>query len=218
MQNFELSSELFAALIGVALTLLLGAIGWFINSNREHSKWKREQKLQTYSQITNLYYKILSEARDLNDARRTRKSFTTQMTQIYEEMQTIGQDLIDGKPDQEKRDKFDALHEEFKECDKKAKVQDENLDKSLVKLTNYQEELEATAGANHIISSSKVQSLLTDILASGEKDSEGFQYLAELDHDLWTKLIAQTKSELGFTPLLVRLWRWGNTDIREMRR
>lgn len=218
MQNFELSNELFAALIGVALTLLLGAIGWFINSSREHSKWKREQKLKTYSQIANLYYKILSESKELNDTRRARKNFTEELTRITDEMKELAPDLTEGERDQEKQNRFDTLHKEFKAYSKKTEEEDEIFNRTMTRLKNLNEELEATAGASHIIASPEVQRLLIDILQAGEKGTDGFQYLAEWDQDLWTRLITQTKTELGFTPLFVRIWNWLNTDMRRTHR
>lgn len=52
MQNFELPSELFAALIGVVIALLLTAAGWLINSTAEQSKWLRNERLRIYLLIS----------------------------------------------------------------------------------------------------------------------------------------------------------------------
>ena len=58
MQNFELSSELFAALIGVLIALLMAAIGWLINSRSAHRVWLRDQKVNFYAQLHGFYHLI----------------------------------------------------------------------------------------------------------------------------------------------------------------
>lgn len=68
MQNFELSSELLAGLVGIALTLLLTAVGWIINSRNEHSKWLREKRFEAY-------VNIMSYLQNLHDSIQFDKGF-----------------------------------------------------------------------------------------------------------------------------------------------
>jgi uncharacterized membrane protein YfbV (UPF0208 family) len=41
-------NDLNAAVVGVLLTLLLTAVGYWIKSSQEHEKWKRERKYEAY--------------------------------------------------------------------------------------------------------------------------------------------------------------------------
>lgn len=64
MQNFELPSELFAALIGVVIALLLTAAGWLINSTAEQSKWLRNERLRIYLLISRNCTRMLTLERE----------------------------------------------------------------------------------------------------------------------------------------------------------
>lgn len=57
MQNFELPSELFAAIIGVGISFVIGATGFVIAAFNDHRKWRRDERLKAYIEITRLHRK-----------------------------------------------------------------------------------------------------------------------------------------------------------------
>lgn len=70
MQNFELPSEIFAALIGVGLSFVIGATGFVIAAFNDNRKWRRNERLKAYIEITRLhrkYYQKFLEISSVTD-------------------------------------------------------------------------------------------------------------------------------------------------------
>lgn len=65
MQNFELSSELFAALIGVIITFTIAGIGYLISTYNDGRKWRRQKMAELYEETVRIQLKVKNADEEL---------------------------------------------------------------------------------------------------------------------------------------------------------
>lgn len=179
MPDFNLPSEIFAALIGVVIALLFAAVGWIINSKSDHKKWIRERRFEAYT----------TEAinhRRYNHLRRELLELNKELTELRQE--------VDEKRKDNHQAEFEAAREE---CNEVFEV----YERTRIRMQELTQEINAQNGLLELVSSERVSSKFNRYVELVNKLSNE-DYAQENDDSerlrAWDEAIGEAQRELGF--------------------